>query len=592
MIEKGLISLKNTSSFLVTHGSGEVKVDTYGCNFELVNAKPLYLRDDGTKDDTIVTFLGRVLKDGQEMTSNARTPYMSTPFVGVTKMFGASKYMPPSHPNDIKKAMKTLNKLTDPVQHYEFDVLQKAIEDYRTATLPLITNSDEVKSLLRMYTQEEAMNGTGDGVILGMPNSTSAGFPIMKSKFHCLERDPFDLSLPLIPRQFNDNFDIQSEIDRTLNDWSNGIRSEPIFKASSKVNELLPNKKAMDKVRKFYGSPFANFVASKMVLAGLPEFMCRFKNETECMVGINATSIEWQKFHDHVTKFGDDRMIAGDFAGFDTRMAAQITTAAASIIVSWYKAAGVSEEDLQLVRGCLSDIVNPNILFEGDLYRFANGNPSGNLITVQLNSICNSIMMRYCYYKINPNVKVPFNQNVALATYGDDNTMSVNKWCPWFTHTACRDVFATVDIEYTMADKETESKPYISKNEISFLKRKFRFEPNFGKIVAPIEEDSILKKFYYVKKPNESPLTFEEQFAAYCDGAFREAYLHGKVFYETFSSKIRTIVELNPTLKTFVCFISYGDMTKILKAYYRDDYCGNRMRVTAESDSYCYNDLE
>jgi hypothetical protein len=95
-----------------------------------------------------------------------------------------------------------------------------------------------------------------------------------------------------------------------------------------------------------------------------------------------------------------------------------------------------------------------------------------------------------------------------------------------------------------------------------------------------------------VKKPNESPLTFEEQFAAYCDGAFREAYLHGKVFYETFSSKIRTIVELNPTLKTFVCFISYDDMTKILKAYYRDDYCGSRMRITAESDSYCYNDLE
>jgi hypothetical protein len=287
---------------------------------------------------------------------------------------------------------------------------------------------------------------------------------------------------------------------------------------------------------------------------------------------MNPVSKEWEVFRKHVTKYGDTRMIAGDFAGFDTRMAAQITTAAARIMLSWYEAVGLGQDDLQLIAGALSDIVNPNILFEGDLYRFANGNPSGNLITVQLNSICNSIMMRYCYYKINPGVSAPFADNVALATYGDDNTMSVNKWCKWFTHTTCQQTLAEVGIEYTMADKKTESVPYISWKETSFLKRSFRYEPNFGPYVAPIEADSILKKFYYIKKSSESPLSAEEQFAAYCDGAFREAYLHGEDYYKSFSQSIKNIVTKNASLASHVVFIPYNEMTAVLRPYYAPDY--------------------
>jgi hypothetical protein len=568
MLQVGIDKIMSTSPHMVVASLGDVRVDTYGTDYTVVPGTPLFMREDGAKDAAVVTYMGKVLKGGAEMVSATRTPYVPTPFKGV-EIFGERKHRPPKDPNDVAKTMSTLNKLTNPVQHYEHDVLGRAIDDYKQQTLKVIkANKALLKDHLRIYSQDEAMNGTQDGHLFGLPNDTSAGFPIQKSKKKCLVRDPMDESLVKIPREFNEDFDIQKEIDRTLEAWANGERSEPIYKASSKVNELLPNKKAIAKVRKFYGSPFANFIASRRVLAGVPEFIRMFQEETECFVGVNATSEHWQSLHDFLTTYSSKSMIAGDFAGFDTRMAGQITTAAAGVIMSWYAEMGLSTEELSLIRGALSDICNPNILIDGDLYRFANGNPSGNLITVQLNSICNSIMMRYVYYKLNPRVRYNFAHNVKLATYGDDNAMGVRKGCDWFNHTACQRAFAEVDIEYTMAHKDAESVPYIGIDDISFLKRDFKYHADLRTIVAPIELDSIYKKFYWIKKSSECPLSSEEQFGAYTDGAIREAFLHGEEFYHEFLGKLRHIVSLNPSLQGVISFIPYAEMLETLKPDY------------------------
>lgn len=582
-IETALSSLRTTSPTMVVHSANNVSVDTYGLPYTLVNEKPLYLREDGTQDKTIVSYLGSVRKDGMPLESRARTPYMHTPFKGIEENLGARKHRPPTKPNDIAKGMKTLNKLTNPVQHYEGDILKLAIDDYKNHTLAAIRDDPEAKDMLRIYTQTEAMDGIGKFGLGGLPNDTSAGFPIQKSKKHCLKRDIMDEALVQVPREFNDNFDIQSEVDRTLDCWSKRLRSESIYKASSKVNELLPEEKAREKVRKFYGSSFANFVASRRVLAGIPQIMKKHWKITECMVGINPLSKEWDEFHTYLTEYSTTNMIAGDFSGFDTRMAAQITAAAAKIMVSWYREVGCTEDELCLIEGALSDIVHPNILFDGDLYRFANGNPSGNLITVQLNSICNSIMMRYVYYAQMPKIQEPFAENVRLGTYGDDNAMSVKKHCSWYTHTSCQEEFANLDIGYTMADKGAVSRPYIGIEEISFLKRGFVQHSDLDIIVGPIEEDSILKRFHWVKKPSDTPLSFSEQFGAYTDGALRDKYLYGRDVYEDFLQKLRNIVALNDDLVGVINFVPYDEMTQILKPDYSEDYVNKNLKLYAES---------
>lgn len=583
MLKKAIHSLKRTSHCMVVHDEGEVKVNTYGLPYEIVNKPPLYTRDDGAGAASIVTYFGQVEKDGEPLTSRARSPYIRTPFVGIVEEFGEPRHIPPTKPNDVSKSMKTLNKLMDPVQHFEHDLLQRAVNDYQEQTLACVRkNKEKLRDILRIYTQEEAMDGTQDGRLCGLPNSTSAGFPIGKSKKHCMIRDPMDERLVQVPREFNDNFDIQAEIDRTMNAWQDGERSETIYKASSKVNELLPIAKAKDKVRKFYGSSFANFVASRRVLAGVPEFMRLFWRETECLVGTNPMSKEWGDLYEHLTEYGEDTMVAGDFSSYDTRMSAQITTAFGKIILSWFEEMDLAEDELTLIQGALSDIVHPNILFDGDLYRFANSMPSGNLLTVQYNSGANSIKMRYVYYAMNPANKIPFNLNVKLATFGDDNAMGVKKRCKWFNHTTCQEEFDRLAIQYTMADKEKESVPYIPISEVSFLKRRFVVHETLGTIVAPIEHDSITKKFHFVKKPTDSPLTFPDQLSGYIDMSLREAFLHGKEYYIEFEGKVRRILDLNPEVRPFVMILTYGEMGQVMKESY-ETYDPNARKLFAES---------
>jgi hypothetical protein len=60
-IQNAIDKLHKTSPTLVVHSSNIVNVDTYGLPYELVNQKPLYMREDGPKEKTIVSYLGTVL---------------------------------------------------------------------------------------------------------------------------------------------------------------------------------------------------------------------------------------------------------------------------------------------------------------------------------------------------------------------------------------------------------------------------------------------------------------------------------------------------------------------------------------------------
>lgn len=568
-ILKAEAALKTTSPTLIVSSVSDIQVNTYDTSYTLHNEKPMYCDERSVGSKSIVSYFGKVRQDGELLESRARTPYMRTPFKGISEQFGESKHRPPKDPNSVDKSLTTLNKLLSPIQNYEGDLLKKAVDDYNIPILQHIKqNKKDLENMFRLYTLEEALDGIGEFGLHGIPNDTSTGFPLNMPKKRIFVRDPLDPSLVKIPREFTDQFDIKREIENTMDLWLRGQRSEIIFKASSKVNELLPLEKAETKVRKFYGSPIAGYIASRRVLAAIPRFIYKEKVLTECYVGLNPLSYEWDDMSKILRKFGDGRFIAGDFSSFDTRMAAQITASAAKIMLSWYEACDVGEPLLSYVRGALSDIVHPNILFDSDLYRFANGNPSGNLITVQLNSICNSIMMRYVYYSMKPKIGESFRTHVSLVTYGDDNLMSVSTKIPWFSHTTCQLEFEKVDIQYTMADKGSKSRHYIALAEASFLKRSFAYHKDLRCFVAPLEIDSILKRFHWVKKPSETPLNFEEQFSAYVDGALRDMFLHGQESYLDFCLKINNVISLNESLKTRLYIPTYAEMLTLMKPYY------------------------
>jgi hypothetical protein len=253
----------------------------------------------------------------------------------------------------------------------------------------------------------------------------------------------------------------------------------------------------------------------------------------EAAVGCVAQSREWEDLRQYITKFGSTRMIAGDYAAFDKRMPAQVMLAAYEIIETICKASGnYTEDDLKVVRGIAIDTSFPLVDFHGDLVELSGSNPSGHPLTVIINCLANSLYIRYVYAKLHPHQDHAgdFKEHVALITYGDDNAMGCSPNIEWFNHTTISKQLAAVGIEYTMADKETETIPYISIEEVGFLKRVWRWDSDLNAYVCPLDESSIAKMLT-MGTPSKTD-AIEKQAIDVLSTVTREYFWYGRAIFE------------------------------------------------------------
>jgi hypothetical protein len=276
--------------------------------------------------------------------------------------------------------------------------------------------------------------------------------------------------------------------------------------------------------------------------------------------GTNPQSVEWTRLYEYLTQFGEDRMVAGDYAAFDKSMPPCIILAAFDVLMENCAAAGYESDDLKVIQGIAYDTAFPIVDFNGDLVQFFGSNPSGHPLTVIVNSIANSLYMRYSYRELNPEKEcTSFKRNVALMTYGDDNVMGVSQSAEWFNHTNIQAVLASIGITYTMADKEAESIPYIHMREVSFLKRSWVFNEEIGYYMAPLEEDSIFKML--TVGVASKTLVPEVQALALVEAAQNEWFFYGREYYEQQQVKLANVVQNTglsewTTSKTFLSWDS------------------------------------
>jgi hypothetical protein len=289
----------------------------------------------------------------------------------------------------------------------------------------------------------------------------------------------------------------------------------------------------MGKTRAFTGAPLDWSIVVRKYLLSFIRLMQNNRFIFEAAPGTIAQSLEWQKIREFLTKHGEDRMIAGDYASFDKSMPPCIILASYKVIYNICKEAGYSDDDLKVVWGIAEDTAYPLVDFNGDLIEFFGSNPSGHPLTVIVNSLANSLYMRYCYSVLSPdNSCEDFQKNVSLMTYGDDNVMGVSDKTPWFNHTAIQNTLHDVGIKYTMADKEAISIPYINISQVSFLKRTWRYDNDMKVYLAPLDHESIEKMLLItVKSKTISP---EAQATAIVSSAMNEYFFYGK---KTFNEK-------------------------------------------------------
>lgn len=409
--------------------------------------------------------------------------------------------------------------------------VELAAEDYMKKVGPTfeVQNRGRIKPL----TLEECVNGVpGVRGLEPMNRKTSAGYPYFKPKNKLCEI--VDDKMYLTERQ------IQS-YELSLEQWKKGVRTYEVFSQSLKDEAVKLTKEV---TRTFQCSNLNLTLGLRMFYGPILASLLTNPALYETAIGVNAESHEWEALIKATCKYGEDRIIAGDYKNYDQRMSSQVTMASMWILIELAKLADFDQETLEVMNTLASEVMFPVIYMNGDLFKLLNTTPSGHSLTTITNCEDNAIYLRMAYYALAMQRKlkhIPLYHNVsALSTYGDDNFMSVRKNFEWYNHTAIAKFFKEFDVVYTMAIKDQESVPFISISDLQFLKRDVFKDKELNAYLAPLDEKSIFKSLQFVCDTEFTP---EQSAATNIDNAISAYFQHGREKFEAVIPKLRKIVQ-------------------------------------------------
>jgi hypothetical protein len=403
---------------------------------------------------------------------------------------------------------------------------------------------------LRPLSNVEIVSGVdGKRFIDSMNSSTSMGYPIGGPKTNYLiDLDPTPSNA--CPRTFKP--EIWALVEELNEKAKSGVFLNQIFGASLKDE---PTKVTKEKVRVFQAAPIALQILIRKYFLPVARFLSMNPLLSECAVGINSHGPEWHELSEHMAKFGDERIIAGDFAKYDLRMPEQLTLTAFAVMMEIAQWSGnYTPLDLRVMRSIAHDVCSPLVAYNGTLVRFMGTNPSGQNMTVYINSIVNSLLHRLAFNDAYPqeeltqigselglNRTATFRDLCAISTYGDDAKGSVRPGYDKFNHISMAEFLAKNDITFTMPDKESEPIAFMSRFEADFLKRKDMYNPDLKQYVGALDENSIFKSLHSIMKSKVvSPLTVS---AMNLSGAMREFFFHGRRTYEFRQEQMKKIAK-------------------------------------------------
>jgi len=383
-------------------------------------------------------------------------------------------------------------------------------------------------SMLEPLSDKATVNGiAGVRFIDKMNFKSSMGEPYNKTKKAFLSGVEGDMI-------FND--EVMARVARIKQAYADGQRACPVFSGKLKDEPRATKKVAEGKVRVFTAAPADWSFVVRQFLLPVVKLMQENPFVFEASPGCTVQSLEWQSYYKFLTHFGFDRMVAGDYGKFDKKMEALIILLSFRVLRNLCERAGWEADQLCVIDCISEDTAYAYVNFDGDLVEFFGSNPSGHPLTVIVNCIANALYMRYAFVELCPfegtvyEKARRFKEFVRLLTYGDDNTMGVSREADWFNHTAIQTAMTNIGVEYTMADKESHSRPFIHIKEISYLKRSWRWDEHVGAVVGPLEAASI-HKMLTICNPSgdESP---ELHMASVMSSALNEWFWHGQAKFE------------------------------------------------------------
>jgi len=404
--------------------------------------------------------------------------------------------------------------------------IAKAIDDLRLDSVSL---ADDLKKVAPISLRQ-ALNGI-PGTLKSVDLDTSPGYPLAGKKRDHVSGDVGNLKVNQVIQEQLDDF-VKRSKDREI----------PVVACAK--DEIRPIAKIW-MARMFFILPFWFLLLCRCMLSHFFLVWRSRRDITECSVGINAGSKQWNMVGEPLDRPAAPgqtiSFFCTDFSKFDKCYSAFIKTLVYSYIVFMLNFTSFSDSQRNLTSDLLSCLLNMVVILVNELFLMFDWHPSGDPITVEVNSIAQRIIFRYWFFRSCPE-RMPgdFKFWVTLFTYGDDGLARVVDDAR-LTQYTLRDCSKELDFDVTSSTKG-ELTPFVKREDLTFLKRGIIFDEEFEGYRAPLEEASIYKMLcWYDGSSSISEGTWAVQV---CANAAAEWFLHGRVRFEAEVIRLKEVCRI------------------------------------------------
>jgi hypothetical protein len=435
---------------------------------------------------------------------------------------------PPKSVQIWKHWQRELQNIALPAFSFEPSLLYEAYENF----------SDKMSALVDVKCKPLHMDAVlagvdGIGYLDRLNMNTSVGWPINKAKKNFITKS--ERLVPGITEPLEIDENMLSVIRKCEEKYYNGETCAMVFRATLKDE---PVKFTKDKIRVFAGSEIALIILTRKYFLPMVQIIQNNWIASECAVGINAHSSQWHELATHLISKGK-RTFGGDYKAFDKQVCPLVMRYAFQVLINMAIKGGYSEYDIKIMQGIASDICCPLYEYDGCFIQTFGSNPSGHPLTVIVNNIINSVYLRYAYgckYDLKN-----FNKEVSPICYGDDVVVGVSDES-LFNFKDVHYSLGDCGITFTMPDKSEELVEYIPFEDLSFLKRNFRFDETYQVYMAPLEIASVSKSLHNYMDNKRCDLLPEDLSANALVSACYEFFQHGHEFYKDILPRLRVIM--------------------------------------------------
>nr|UNY42099.1 MAG: polyprotein 1 [Picornavirales sp.] len=365
----------------------------------------------------------------------------------------------------------------------------------------------------------------GSDYITPLNRKSSPGYPYSLDNKGPGKRDWFGYD------EYEFSPEVEADVETLLKHARNNQRGDVVWVATLKDERRPIEKVDAGKTRVFAAGPMHYTIAVRMYFLRFVEHIMRNRIDNEIGVGTNVYSLDWHKTGESLGKYGK-HVIAGDFSNFDGSLLQDALWSICDIINDWYND---GPENRQIREVLFEEICNARILVNGELIQCDHSQPSGNPLTVIVNSLFNQIIMRYAYLlckkKAGKPIVCDFSDHVSLQTYGDDNVLNIDEYSlAFYNQLTITDALASVGMTYTDEGKTGQLVPSRTLGEIAYLKRSFVLD-DCGFYRAPLDISVCREMTNWIRgKGNGKQATYEN-----VEAALREFYYHGRSTYSEMS---------------------------------------------------------